>query len=202
MILYGFVTLVSLLLWSRDRKVGLFLWLAIFTATPAILLMLQEFLISHLLRLGQRAESADLRAESHLSLVPVALPAAARRQSDTGPLDRGSWRSAHSPPAFLMEASRFSGAVPAPGCRCADAVLTTIILLVEVFPFVIVAIGIRQRLDHAHWVVAISALVSQMIDTIADAERGGTAIHPLDSVRNGHESALFDSRRDLQGRSN
>ncbi|MCU1314394.1 MAG: hypothetical protein JWM54_2151, partial [Acidobacteriaceae bacterium] len=40
-------------------------------------------------------------------------------------------------------------------------------------PFVIVAAGFRQRLDRARWLVAFSALVSQMIDTVADASAAG-----------------------------
>ena len=54
-----------------------------------------------------------------------------------------------------------------------DAVLTTMILVVEVFPFVIIAIGIRQRLEPSRWWLAMSAFVSQMIDTVADATAAG-----------------------------
>jgi hypothetical protein len=54
-----------------------------------------------------------------------------------------------------------------------DAVLTTLILVVEIFPFVIIGIGIRQRLGPSRWWLAISAFVSQMINTIADASSAG-----------------------------
>lgn len=54
-----------------------------------------------------------------------------------------------------------------------DAVLTTIILVVEVLPFVIIAIGIRHPLEPSRWWVAFSALISQMIDTVADASAAG-----------------------------
>jgi hypothetical protein len=67
MILYGFVTLVSFLLWIRDRKVGLFLWLALFTATPALLLMLQEFLTSISFGWG-RGLNQPIYALNHISL--------------------------------------------------------------------------------------------------------------------------------------
>lgn len=55
-----------------------------------------------------------------------------------------------------------------------DAVLTTIILVVEVFPFVIIVIGVRQRLlGPSRWLLALSAFVSQMVDTVADASAAG-----------------------------
>jgi hypothetical protein len=172
MILYGFVTLVSLLLWSRDRKVGLFLWLAIFTATPAILLMFQESLISLSYGWG-RGLNQPIYALNEISLWFLLLYLL--RLDENRSLVR--WTRILAICTFA--AGVFDGGLAffwggaGPWMQGADAVLTTIILLVEVFPFVIVAIGIRQRLDHAHWVVAISALVSQMIRTIADASAAG-----------------------------
>jgi serine phosphatase RsbU (regulator of sigma subunit) len=172
MILYGFVTLVSLLLWSRDRKVGLFLWLAIFTATPAILLMFQESLI--LIPYGWgRGLNQPIYALNHISLWFLLLYLL--RLDGNRSLVR--WTRILA--ICTLAAGVFDGGLAffwgnaGPWMLGADAVLTTIIFLVEVFPFVIVAIGVRQRLDGAHWLVAISALVSQMIHTIADASAAG-----------------------------
>jgi hypothetical protein len=172
MILYGFVTLVSLLLWSRDRKVGLFLWLGIFTGTPAILLMLQEFLISISYGWG-RGLNQPIYALNHISLWFLLLYLL-RLDGNRRLLQ---WTRALAICTFaagvLDGGLAFFWGSAGPWMQGADTVLTAIILLVEVFPFVIVAIGARQRLDHAHWVVAISALVSQMIDTIAFAGAAG-----------------------------
>jgi phosphoserine phosphatase RsbU/P len=172
MILYGFVTLVSLLLWSRDRKVGLFLWLGIFTGTPAILLMLQEFLISISYGWG-RGLNQPIYALNHISLWFLLLYLL--RLDGNRRLFR--WTRALAICTFaagvLDGGLAFFWGSAGPWMQGADTVLTAIILLVEIFPFVIVAIGVRQRLDHAHWVVAISALVSQMIDTIAFAGAAG-----------------------------
>jgi hypothetical protein len=172
MILYGFVTLVSLLLWSRDRKVGLFLWLGIFTGTPAILLMLQEFLISISYGWG-RGLNQPIYALNHISLWFLLLYLL--RLDGNRRLLR--WTRALAICTFaagvLDGGLAFFWGSAGPWMQGADTVLTSIILLVEVLPFVIVAIGVRQRLDHAHWVVAISALVSQMIDTIAFAGAAG-----------------------------
>jgi hypothetical protein len=172
MILYGFVTLVSLLLWGRDRKVGLFLWLAIFTATPALLLMLAEFLTSISYGWG-RGLNQPIYALNHISLWFLLLYLL--RLNGNRALVR--WTRILAVGTFaagILDGSlAFFWGTAGPWMQGADSILTAIILLVEVFPFVIVAIGVRQRLDHAHWVVAISALVSQMIDSIADAGAAG-----------------------------
>lgn len=172
-ILYGFVTLLSLLLWTRNRKVKLFLWLAIFTVTPVMLFVIQGvlqipiyyglgrglnqpiyalnhvslwFLLLYLLRLDGRATLS--RWTRVLAIVTVV----------AGVLDGGL--------AF------FWGNAGA-GMLAMDAILTSLILVVEVFPFVIIAIGIRQRLEPSRWWLAISAFVSQMVNTIADASAAG-----------------------------
>jgi hypothetical protein len=172
MILYGFVALISLLLWSRDREVRLFLWLAIFTGAPAILSMLQEFLTSISYGWG-RALNQPIYALNHISLWFLLLYLL--RLDGHRTLVR--WTRVLAVCTFaagiLDGALAFFWGSAGPWMQSADTVLTSIILLVEVFPFVIVAIGVRQRLDHAHWVVAISALVSQMIDTIADTGAAG-----------------------------
>jgi hypothetical protein len=172
MILYGFVALVSLLLWSRDRKVGLFLWLAVFTITPAILVMLREFLFSISYGWG-RGLIQPIYALNHISLWFLLLYLLRLDGSRT------LVRWARGLAVCTFTAGILDGGLALFWGRAglwmqgADTVLTMIILLVEVFPFVIVAIGFRQRLDPAHWVVAIIALVSQMIDTVADAGAAG-----------------------------
>jgi hypothetical protein len=172
MILYGFVALMSLLLWSRDRKVGLFLWLGIFTGTPALLLMLQEFLVSISYGWG-RGLNQPIYALNHISLWFLLLYLL--RLDENRTLFR--WTRVLAICTFaagvLDGGLAFFWGSAGPWMQGADMVLTMIILLVEVFPFVIVAIGVRQRLDHANWVLAISALVSQMIDTIAFAGAAG-----------------------------
>jgi hypothetical protein len=171
-ILYGFVTLVALLLWSRDRKVRLFLWLAIFTATPAILSMFQEFFTSISYGWG-RGLNQPIYALNHISLWFLFLYLL--RLDGNRSLVR--WTRVLATCTFaagvLDGGLAFFWGSAGPWMQGADTILTSIILLVEVFPFVIVAIGIRERLEGAHWLVAISALVSQMINTIADTGAAG-----------------------------
>ncbi len=172
-ILYGFVTLLSLLLWSRNRKVKLFLWLAIFTATPVMLFLIQGVLqIPIDYGLG-RGLNQPIYALNHVSLWFLLLyllrldgrPALAR------------WTRVLA--IVTVVAGVLDGALAfiwgnaGAGMLALDAILTTLILVVEVFPFVIIGIGIRQRLEPSRWWLAISAFVSQMINSIADASAAG-----------------------------
>jgi hypothetical protein len=172
-ILYGFVTLLSLLLWSRNRKVKLFLWLAIFTATPVML-----FLIAGVLQIPigygvGRGLNQPIYALNHVSLWFLLLYLL---RLDTRPT-LARWTRVLA--IVTVAAGGLDGALAffwgnaGPGMLALDAILTTLILVVEVFPFVIIGIGIRQQLEPSRWWLAISAFVSQMINTIADASAAG-----------------------------
>lgn len=172
-ILYGFVTLLSLLLWSRNRKVKLFLWLAIFTATPVLLFVIQGVLqIPIDYGLG-RGLNQPIYALNHVSLWFLLLYLL--RLDDRPTLTR--WTRALAIVTVLAGvldgALAFFWGHAGGGMLALDAILTTLILVVEVFPFVIIGIGIRQRLEPSRWWLAISAFVSQMINTIADASAAG-----------------------------
>ena len=172
-ILYGFVTLLSLLLWSRNRKVKLFLWLAIFTATPVLLFVLQGMMEIPIYYGFGRGLNQPIYALNHVSLWFLLLHLL--RLDSRPTLSR--WTRVLA--VVTVAAGLLDGALAffwghaGPGMLALDAILTTLILIVEVFPFVIIAIGIRQRLEPSRWWVAITALVSQMISTIADASAAG-----------------------------
>lgn len=172
-ILYGFVMLLSLLLWSRNRNVKLFLWLAIFTATPVLLSVIRGVLqlpISY--GLG-RGLNQPIYALNHISLWFLLLYLLRLDGNQT----LARWTRALAivtvAAGVLDGALAFLWGSAGAGMLTLDAVLTTLILVVEVFPFVIIAIGIRQRLEPSRWWLAISAFVSQMIDTVADASAAG-----------------------------
>ncbi|MGC1871480.1 MAG: SpoIIE family protein phosphatase [Acidobacteriaceae bacterium] len=172
-ILYGFVTVLSLLLWSRNRKVKLFLWLAIFTATPVMLFLIQGMLqIPIDYGLG-RGLNQPIYALNHVSLWFLLLYLL--RLDDRPTLAR--WTRVLAivtvTAGLLDGALAFFWGQAGAGMLALDAILTTLILVVEVFPFVIIGIGIRQRLEPSRWWLAISAFVSQMINTIADASAAG-----------------------------
>jgi hypothetical protein len=172
-ILYGFITLLSLLLWSRNRKVKLFLWLAVFTATPVMLFVIQGVLqIPIYYDLG-RGFNQPIYALNHVSLWFLLLYLL--RLDDRPTLAR--WTRILA--IVTVAAGALDGALAffwghaGAGMLSLDAILTTLILVVEVFPFIIIGIGIRQRLEPSRWWLAITAFVSQMISTIADASAAG-----------------------------
>ncbi len=172
-ILYGFVTLLSLLLWSRNRKVKLFLWLAIFTATPVFLFVIQGVLLIPIYYGLGRGFNQPIYALNHVSLWFLLLYLL--RLDENRTLVR--WTRALAivtvAAGVLDGALAFFWGSAGAGMLGLDAVLTTVILVVEIFPFVIIGIGIRQRLGPSRWWLAISAFVSQMINTIADASSAG-----------------------------
>jgi serine phosphatase RsbU (regulator of sigma subunit) len=55
----------------------------------------------------------------------------------------------------------------------ADAALDAFILLAELFPFALIAISLRRKLDISRWAVAVSAFVLQLLNTIADTSALG-----------------------------
>jgi len=172
-ILYGFVTLLSLLLWSRNRKVKLFLWLAIFTATPVMLFVIQGVLQIPIYYGFGRGFNQPIYALNHVSLWFLLLYLL--RLDDRPTLSRWTQVLAIVTVAagVLDGALAFFWGHAGAAMLTLDAILTTLILVVEVFPFVIIGIGIRQRLEPSRWWLAISAFVSQMINTIADASAAG-----------------------------
>jgi hypothetical protein len=172
-ILYGFVMLLSLLLWSRNRRAKLFLWLAIFTATPMILSILQGvFQFPIYFGLG-RGINQPLYALNHVSLWFMLLYLL---RLDERPI-LARWTRVLAivtvVAGLLDGALAFFWGSAGAGMLALDAILTTVMLVVEVFPFVIIAIGIRQRLEPSRWWLAVTAFISQMIDTIADATAAG-----------------------------
>lgn len=172
-ILYGFVTLLSLLLWSRNRTVKLFLWLAIFTATPVMLFVIQGVLQIPIYYGFGRGINQPIYALNHVSLWFLLLyllrldvrPTLARLTKVLASVTVAA--------GVLDGALAFFWGHAGAGMLSVDAILTTLILMVEVFPFVIIGIGIRQRLEPSRWWLAITAFISQMINTIADASAAG-----------------------------
>ncbi|MHB1937996.1 MAG: PP2C family protein-serine/threonine phosphatase [Acidobacteriaceae bacterium] len=172
-ILYGFVTLTSLLLWSLNRKVKLFLWLAIFTATPVFLFVIQGVLLIPIYYTLGRGFNQPIYALNHISLWFLLLYLL--RLDDN--LTLVWWTRALATvtvvAGILDGALAFFWGSAGPGMLTFDALLTMIILVVEVFPFVIIGIGIREHLEPSRGWLAISAFISQMINTVADASSAG-----------------------------
>lgn len=175
MVLYGVVTLISLLLWSRNRKARLFLWLAIFAATPVVLSILRgvfpvQIPISYAWGWGLNQPVYVLNRVSLWFLLIWLL-----RLNDNRTLVR--WTSglamATVAAGIADGALAFFWGSAGASMQRLDAVLTSFIFVAEIFPLAIIAIGHRKPLEGSRWFFAVSALVSQMIDTIADISTAG-----------------------------
>jgi hypothetical protein len=163
--LYGLVMVLSLLAWLRGRRQPVMLWMAIFCGARVseffligmrlplsrtfVLGWLQPvvalediglwFLLLYLLKL--ESNPRVVRLTRLLAIISIVF------QSLDGMLLLFDW----SKP---MLTSRL---------QLADAVLTAIFNVAEFYPFLLVALALRRRLDASRWLVAIAAFVDQMI---------------------------------------
>jgi hypothetical protein len=160
-----FIAFLCLVLWFRNRDEHLFVWVAIYTAAPVVLDILNRlfripfpwnvaralnqpiyvlfhvsmwFLLIWLLRLHQNA--ALVRVTKLLGYVSLAAGVA------DGIL------------AFFW-------AYATAWMQWANGILNASLVLAEFFPFVVIAMGLRQKLDASRWTVALSALLLTLINS-------------------------------------
>jgi hypothetical protein len=172
-LLRAFVTVLCIMLWSRNRKEQLFIWVAILTAAPVALDTIDRLFLIPFSYGFARLVNQPLYVLYHVSL--WFLLVWLLRLNEKRRLMRWTrWL------AYLTLAAGLADGVLAffweyatPWMQWADGLLTAFILLVEIFPFLLIALGMRQKLDAARWVVAIAALVLQTLDTVADASALG-----------------------------
>jgi len=172
-LLRAFVTVLCLMLWSRNRQEQLFIYVAVLTAIPVALEILERlFLIPFSYGLA-RFLNQPLYVLYHVSL--WFLLVWLLRINDNRAVHWWTRVLAY----FTLAAGTADGFLALMwgsatiSMQWADGFLTTFILLVEVFPFVLVGVGLRRKLDVSRWVVAITALVLQTLDTVADASALG-----------------------------
>jgi Stage II sporulation protein E (SpoIIE) len=161
--LYGLASILSFFAWLRDRKQRLLFWMAAYTFMPVLELVLgglrlpvsgiwltwfiqtgislreisQWFLLIYLLQLNAHTKlMRAVRIAAWIGVLVASLDGA------------------------LAFAYHFN--MPAVPIQIADAVLTAVILPLELVPVLLVIYAIlqRQQLDSARWVVAIFALLS------------------------------------------
>jgi serine phosphatase RsbU (regulator of sigma subunit) len=173
--LYGLVALLSLLAWFRNPSQRVLVWIALFTAAPIINMFLEDlrlsinfttglgwlqpvfslqdialwFLLIYLLKLDKNPKLARFtRALAILSIISTSLDGL----------------------LCLFWFSSLSGA----WIQWADAVLTAIFTTVEAYPLLLVAMGVRKRLDSSRWILAISAFLTEMLFVGGIALRQGS----------------------------
>jgi hypothetical protein len=167
-LLRAFVTALCVMLWWRNRREQLFLWVAVMTATPVLLEILQRlFLIPFSYGLA-RCLNQPLYVLYHVSLWFLLI--SLLRLNENRRLVSIAKRLALMAlvAGVLDGVLAFFWGTATVWMQWADGLLIGFILLVEVFPFVLIFKGLQQKLELSRWVVALSALALQMIDTVAD----------------------------------
>jgi Stage II sporulation protein E (SpoIIE) len=178
--LNALVMVLSLMAWLRDRSVRLLLWMAVFTSAPVMavfltglrlplsynfalawlqpVLSLQDiglwFLLLYLLKLDEnKTLTYATRLIAIISFIATSLD---------GALTLLDW----------------SNPVVTPWVQGADGALTAIFTVAEAYPLVIVAFALRKRLDPARWLVAVTAMLAEMISVVRIAlEQGSRYTH-------------------------
>lgn len=173
--LYGLVMFLSLLGWLRNRSQHILFWMFAFNGASVVALLLTGlriplphsialgllqpvmstldiglwFLLLYLLQL----EDNDTLAHLTRTMAIISISAAVL----DGMLMLLDWTD----PALTSR------------LQLADAALTAVFTTAEAYPLVLVAFAVRKQLDSARWLVAISALASQMISVIRTAVQQG-----------------------------
>jgi hypothetical protein len=174
--LYGLVTMLSLLVWMRDRSQRAPLWMAVFGGAivalfllgrlhlpfsygfavgwTQLLLALQAiglwFLLLYLLRLDDNPRL--VRLTRLLAIIELA----------GGSLDG------------MLSLFDWSNPVLTSWLQIADAVFTAIYTVAQFYPLLLIALALRRRLDAARWLVAIAAFLDQMIGLTANLLQQGS----------------------------
>jgi len=168
-----FIAVLCVVLWNRNRREQLFVWAAVFTSTPVALEIIPRlFRIPFSYAVG-RCLNQPIYVLYHVSL--WFLLVFLLRLNENRKLVRLTDTLAR----LSLAAGALDGILAfywgsaTVWMQWADGLLSAFIILVEVFPFVLIYMGLRRRLDASRWAVALSALVLQMIGSIGDGSALG-----------------------------
>jgi len=171
-----FVGCVAFVMWLRRRSERFLLWFAIFTAAAPV------WNIVAAIGIPFTALSVEVLNQPLWALENIALwfllISLLRLESETRLV---AWVRVMA--IFKLTADCLDGLVilsfplvgfsPNVAVLWTDGILTAIGTVFGVVPLVIVAVGMRRKLDPARWAVAISALISQMISVVISASQQG-----------------------------
>jgi hypothetical protein len=172
-LLRTFVALLCVVLWTRSRKEQLFLWVGVFTITPVGLGVLQNLFFIPISYELARCINQPLYVLSNVSLWFL-LVWLLRLNEDPRIM---RWTEILARTTVIIGildglVALFWGEATL-WMQWADAILCTCILLSELFPFALIALALRRRLDASRWAVALTAFLLQLIRTIADSSALG-----------------------------
>jgi hypothetical protein len=168
-----FIAFLCLVLWSRSRKEYLFVWVAIFTVCPVAIDILNRLFRIPIWWNFARFLNQPIYALYHVSLWFLLVWL-------LGLHDDASLVRRTRILAIATMAMGFADGVLALfwgsatlWMQWADFILDGLVILLEVFPFFIIYLALRKKLDPSRWVVTVAALLVQMINTVADASALG-----------------------------
>lgn len=168
-----FITALCVVLWFRNRDEQLFIWVGVFTITPVVLQILQNLFLIPISYEIARAINQPVYVLSNISLWFLLLwilrlnerPQIVRLTKIFAWIILGAGLADGLLAFFWGSATLWM--------QWADGILCTLILLLEVFPLFLIAIGLRSKLEESRWAVALAALVLQLVHTITDASALG-----------------------------
>ena len=168
-----FIAFLCVVLWYRNREEYLFVWVAIFTATPVANDILQRLFRIQFPWTFARFLNQPIYVLYHVSLWFL-LVWLLRLHENSALVKWTKILGYISMAAGVADGilALFWGSATL-SMQWADGLLSALIILVEVFPFFVIFMGLRHKLDASRWVVALSALLLQMINTVADASALG-----------------------------
>jgi serine phosphatase RsbU (regulator of sigma subunit) len=178
--LYTLVMILSLLVWFRDRSQHVLLAMAAFSGSPFIAMFLVglRLPLSHDLALGWLQPVLSMQDVGLWFLLLYLL------RLDTNPrLARAARVLAIISLATtsldgLLTLLDWSNPGLASWAQLADGIFTAIFTTTQFFPWVLLAYGLRKRLDSARWLVAITALLTEtLFFTRIAAEQGSRYTH-------------------------
>ncbi len=175
-VITAIVALLSFIGWWRNREQRVLLWMAIFCGSWVCTVVLVDMRVplSFNVALGWLQPILGLRDIGLWFLLLELLQLTYNRR-----LVRVTWTLAFitlistSLDGMLSAVDMTSPAV-AHAEQVADAVLTAIFTLAELYAPVLVILGLRRHPDHARWLVAITAFLTQMIFVVRIALSQGS----------------------------
>lgn len=168
-----FITALCIVLWFHNRRERFFIWVGIFTASPIALHILQGmFLIPFHYGVG-RFINQPLYVLSNVSLwfLLIWLLQLNERRRVTSWTRILAWISFIAGTADGALALFWGSATP--WMQWADGVLTGVLLLFEIVPFFLIALGLRNRLGVSRWAVGMTAFILQALHSLADLSAFG-----------------------------
>jgi serine phosphatase RsbU (regulator of sigma subunit) len=163
--LYTLVMILSLLVWFRDRSQKVLLAMAAFSGSPfiAMLLVGMRLPFSHDVALGWLQPMLSLQDVGLWFLLLYLL------RLDSSPRLA---RAARVMAIISLTATSLDGMLTLldwskPGlaswAQLADGVFTAVFTATQFFPWLLLACGLRKRLDSARWLVAIAAFFTEFL---------------------------------------